>query len=343
MRAVTVPVGGQTGSPDAHPRMTTEHRDPDVSADPAATATVAAAVVTYDSADVLPAFLATVPAAMRGVGSWQLVVADNASADDSVAVVRRTAPDATVVELGVNGGYAAGINAAAATVPDVDALLVLNPDVRLGPGSVAPLVRTLGAPDVAIAVPHLTGPTGAPAHSLRREPTAVRTLAEAVLGGERAGRVPALGVLVTDPAAYTESHTVDWASGCAMLIDRRRFDDLGGFDESFFHGSEETDLCLRAGDRGWTVRYCPDSAMQHLGGGGEQSPVLRPIMFANRLELYRRREGALRAVPYRLALLLNEGLRCRRHPAHRATFARLLRPGHPSRSGRRSPSGATPS
>jgi GT2 family glycosyltransferase len=312
--------------------MATERPDPSTDPDPAATAVVAALVVTWNSAAQLPAFLRSLPAAMEGVGSWRLVVADNASSDDSVELVRRTAPDATVVELASNGGYAVGVNAAAREAADADAVLVLNPDVRLGPGSVAPLVRALAIPGTVVAVPRVRGPAGQTAWSLRRESNVLRTLGEAVLGGERAGRIPALGVLISDPAAYESPRRVDWASGCAMLIDRERLGQLGGLDESFFHGAEETDFCLRVRDRGWTVRYCPQAVVQHLGGGGEQSTVLRPIMFANRLELYRRRHGAVRAGAYRSALLLNEALRSARHAAHRATFRRLLRPGHPSRS-----------
>ena len=100
-----------------------------------------------------------------------------------------------------------------------------------------------------------------------------------------------------------------------MLIDRRCYDALGGWDETFFHGSEETDFCLRARDAGWSVRFVPDAVAVHLGGDGARSTSLRPIMFTNRLELYRRRRGPRRALAYRLALALNEALRFYRGPA----------------------------
>ena len=66
-----------------------------------------------------------------------------------------------------------------------------------------------------------------------------------------------------------------------MLIDRRCYDALGGWDESFFLYSEETDFCLRARDEGWLVGYTPEAAATHIGGHRERTS-LRVLMVANR-------------------------------------------------------------
>ena len=71
---------------------------------------VAVVVVLFNSESVLPDLLSSLPEGAAGV-SYELVLVDNASTDGSVALARRLAPDATVVETGRNGGYAAGINA----------------------------------------------------------------------------------------------------------------------------------------------------------------------------------------------------------------------------------------
>lgn len=289
---------------------------------------VAALVVTYNSTALLDDFVASLEDGFAGVGDWELVVADNASSDDSVERLHSLAPDATVVRLADNRGYAAGVNAAAAAT-DADALFVLNPDVRLSEGTVAALAA--GFDRGRVVAPRVVGPTGAHEPSLRRETSVSRVFGEAVLGGNRAGRHDRLGEMITDPTFYDAPRIVDWASGCALLIDRSWFEQLGGFDESFFHGSEETDFCLRTADSGGAVAYEPDAVVRHLGGDGAVSEHLRPVMFANRLELYRRRHGPCRTAGVRLGLLLNEALRAPRHAAHRATFRRLLRPGHPSR------------
>ena len=93
---------------------------------------VAVVVVTYHSSRLLADLVASLGPGLAGV-PWQLVVADNASTDDTVAVLRSLAPAARVVEMGRNAGYAAGINAAVAAADPHTALLVLNPDIRLAP------------------------------------------------------------------------------------------------------------------------------------------------------------------------------------------------------------------
>ena len=117
------------------------------------------------------------------------MVADNASTDGSLDLVRRRRPDARLIEVGRNLGYSAGINAAVAAAAPSDAVLILNPDVRLARGSVATLAAGLREPGVGIAAPRVTGPDGALDHSLRRDPTVLRALGEALLGGRLAGRL----------------------------------------------------------------------------------------------------------------------------------------------------------
>lgn len=108
---------------------------------------VAVLVVTWNSAAVLPEFLASLPEAMAGL-DWRLVVADNDSADDTVELIRSLAPDATVVQTGRNAGYAAGVNAALAAAAAWEggfrAALVCNPDIRMRQGCAKVLVDALG-------------------------------------------------------------------------------------------------------------------------------------------------------------------------------------------------------
>ncbi len=116
---------------------------------------VAVVVVTHNSSDVVEGLVGSLPAGMAEV-SWHLVVADNASADDSLAVLRGCAPDATVVALPDNRGYAAGINAAVAAAPAHTAVLVLNPDVRLAPGASRSCSPSCDAPGPASSSPGST-------------------------------------------------------------------------------------------------------------------------------------------------------------------------------------------
>jgi GT2 family glycosyltransferase len=279
---------------------------------------VTAIVVTYDSAEVIGGCLRALADHAAGVPS---IVVDNGSSDGTPDIV--TTHQVELVRSPRNGGYAAAINLGARHVAPGHDLLVLNPDTRITPGAVDALAAALAEPHTGIAVPRLIGPDGATAYSMRRNPTVLRAFGEAVLGGERAGRFACLGELVVGDAAYATPHVVDWASGAAMLVDRRCHEALDGWDESFFLYSEETDLCMRAADLGWSTRFTPSAVVQHLGGHGERT-ALRELMMRNKAELHRRRHGPVRGVAYRSALILQEALRSWRGPHQRAALRRLL-------------------
>jgi GT2 family glycosyltransferase len=292
-------------------------------------------VVTWNSAAVLPDFLASLPKGMDGL-DWRLVVADNDSADDTVALINALAPDATVVQTGRNAGYAAGVNAALAAAADWDgahgAVLVCNPDIRMERGCAATLVQALGTvlPDgdrVGISVPLLYEEDHALIHSLRRESSITRALGEAVIGNTRAGRFPNWSELVTDPDAYTRQTRADWATGALMAISADCLAACGPWDEGFFLYSEETEYCLRAGDLRFATRLEPEAAAVHLGGESKVSPRLWTLLTLNRVRLYRRRNGAAATLAFRVAVLLRESSRALMGRApNRAAAAALLNP-----------------
>ena len=287
---------------------------------------VTAVIVTYNSADVLEGCLAALPAAMEGVDRWRAVVVDNDSSDGSLGVAERALPDVQCRSTGRNAGYAAAINAGAADLPVDDRLLVLNPDIRMTPGSVARLVHALEASGAGIASPKLVGPDDELAYSQRRDPSLLRVLGEAVLGGGRAGRWSALGELDTDPDHYQSQRWVDWATGAALLISAECRAAVGAWDESFFLYSEETDYCQRARRAGFGVRFVPDAVATHLGGELETSGLLRRHLVRNKLRLYARSHSTAPTLLYRGALILNEASRAARGSApHRAGLTELLR------------------
>lgn len=298
--------------------------DPDGSAP--ARVDVAVVVVTYNSAALIKDFLAALPDGLDGV-RWHLIVVDNASRDGSEDLVRALAPESTIVQTGRNAGYAAGINAGVAAAPEHTAVLVLNPDVRLRPGCVAELLRTVRLPGTGIAVPRLVDGAGGLIPSQRREPSVVRTLAEVVLGGRLAGRIGSLGEVVTDEARYQRETVTDWAEGSTQLISSACWRRCDGWDESFFLYSEETDFALRARDLGLVTRYAPTAGAVHLEGEGRYHPQLWTMMTLNRLRLYRRRHGAVPAGAMWVALVLREARRAALgHDTSRAALSALFTP-----------------
>jgi N-acetylglucosaminyl-diphospho-decaprenol L-rhamnosyltransferase len=283
---------------------------------------IAVVIVTYNSAGLIRDALAALPAAFAGI-PYSCVVADNDSRDRTLEIVREVAPRATIVRMGGNLGYAAGINAGITAAGPHDAVVILNPDVRLEPGSVPLLQEALDIPGVGISVPRLLDGSGALLYSLRREPTIGRAVGEALLGGMRAGRHPMLGEVVTDGRAYEHAHSVDWATGAVWCCSRTCAETVGTWDESYFLYSEETDFALRAHDLGLATYYVPEAVATHLGGESATSPALHARLAVNRSKLFRSRHGRASSAVFRGAVFLNEALRAAR-PTSRAALAALI-------------------
>ncbi|HOA85950.1 MAG: glycosyltransferase family 2 protein [Microbacteriaceae bacterium] len=258
---------------------------------------VAAVVVTYNSEDRIEALLASLPAAMGDL-SYSVVVVDNGSIDGTVALLEgRT--DCTVVRS-TNVGYAGGMNRAVKASPPSKTVLILNPDSVLDPGCVPAMCRVLEAPEVTVVAPRVREEDGSLSPTLRRGPTFLR------VGGLSFTGRPAFSERIEDPREYELEHEVEWAVGAILLIDRARYEALGGMDESYFLYSEETDFSLRAKDRGWITVYTPAAGAMHVGGASGESSTTHTMKVLNRVRLYRRRAGKIRAVFYFWGVVLIE-------------------------------------
>ncbi|MGW5050973.1 glycosyltransferase [Actinokineospora sp. NPDC004072] len=281
---------------------------------------VAVVIVTYNSAEVIGDCLAALPAALAGVDA-RVVVVDNASTDGTAERAAAADPAAKVVHRAGNDGFGAGVNAGIRHAEGCD-VLVLNADVRLSPGSVAVLQRALRP--AGIAVPKLIDEDGRVHHSLRRAPTSLRTLGEAVLGGARAGRWRHLGETITHPKAYERAGEHDWATGAVWLISRECLDAVGVLEERFLLYSEETDFMLRAGRAGFATRYEPAATAVHLGGESTTSARLWSLVVTNKVRLHRERFGRAAAARMWLAAMADSLIRAARGSARHRQAARSL-------------------
>jgi N-acetylglucosaminyl-diphospho-decaprenol L-rhamnosyltransferase len=269
---------------------------------------ILAVVVTFNSARVLPGLLETLADGFGNM-SWQLVVGDNDSADNSVDLVLERVPSAKIVRLGRNAGYAAAINAAVAAGGPHTAVLILNPDVRLDAGCVPELLRAVRKPGTGIAVPRLVDARGQLIESMRREPTLIRAWADAMIGASIAGRFPLLGEMVTARGTYDGERLTDWAEGSVQLVSAECWSRCGPWDESFFLYSEETEFDLRARDAGYATRFVPSATAVHLEGGSAQTPGLWRLLVLNRVRLYHRRNGPVKGAFFWMAILFREASR----------------------------------
>jgi N-acetylglucosaminyl-diphospho-decaprenol L-rhamnosyltransferase len=285
--------------------------------------------VSYNSGQVLRELLDSLEAGMQGIDTFEVVVADNDSADNSVDIALAHPIRPRVVRVGRNAGYAGGINSATATVRNDADLLILNPDVRLLPGAARILVERLADPSVGVAVPKILDEDGTLTWSQRREPSIATAWAEAILGGTLAARLGA-GEKISDPALYDSDGPIAWAEGSVLAVAARARRLVGEWDESFFLYSEEVDYQRRVREAGFNIVYDPRSRVLHDGGESGTNPRLFELMTANKIQYYGRHNGALPTFLFRLGILLGEAARSWRGSVHRAGLRGALTPQRPA-------------
>ena len=267
--------------------------------------TVAVVLVTYESAEHLPACVASLPPA-AAPHDVELVVVDNASRDDSVGIARSLG--AKVVENPRNLGYSEGVNRGAAETA-APWLLVANPDTLLAPGSLARLIETASAdPRIACIGPRLRNLDGSDYPTGRRFPSLLVGGLHALLAPVWPGN-PATRRYHLASIDRTVPAKVDWVSGACMLLRRSAFDEVGGFDSAYFMYFEDMDLCLLLARAGWKVVLEPRAIVDHVGGGSTRAAPYRKVLNHHRstLRFYRRRyahDPRLALVPLVAAALL---------------------------------------
>lgn len=192
--------------------------------------------VTHNSAAVIGAVLASLPQGLRAI------VVDNASGDESTAIARRAG--AQVIEYPDNSGFGAACNlgAKAGSAPLV---LFLNPDCIVRAGALDAMVAAAARyPHAAAFNPRLVDAAGR--ISLKR-----KTL---LAPGE---------AFPDDPAGDCE---LPFLSGAALLVRRKAFEEIGGFDANIFLYYEDDDLCRRLRERGWKLMHVHDAVVMHDAG-----------------------------------------------------------------------------
>lgn len=195
-------------------------------------------------------------------------------------------------------GFGAACNLGASRAQG-EYFLFLNPDVVVGSEAVQQLFQALsGHPSAGIAIGRLSGPNGDIHATCRRFPTPANLLFSHGsmlyrLFGARRG-----DYMLPD---YESVTSVDWGTAALMMISKRWFETLSGFDESFFMYLEDTDLCYRLNQAGGDVVYVPQARGVHLWGYSTRLYRFRRILWHHR-SLWRYFVKHHRTVP-RLAAL----------------------------------------
>ena len=221
---------------------------------------LAIVILNWNGEDMLRQYLPSVLRYSRDEAT--VYVADNGSTDDSLALLREHFPEARLLELGRNWGFAEGYNRALSQI-DAEYYLLLNSDVECTHHWLTPLLEFMDShPQAAACQPKLL----AMADNDRFEYAGA-------CGGflDRYGYPFCRGRLFEtvehDHGQYDTAMPVLWATGAALMVRASRYKEVGGLDARFFAHCEEIDLCWRLRIKGYEVWCIPDSRVYHLGGG----------------------------------------------------------------------------
>lgn len=238
---------------------------------------VAVVILNYNGADMLRTFL---PGVVECSPEAEVVVADNASTDDSVGVVTSLFPTVRLIRLERNWGFADGYNKALEQV-DAEYSILLNSDVEVTKGWIAPMLAALDADSNVVACQ--------PKILDYKRKTHFEYAGAA--GGfiDRYGypycRGRIFDTLEEDKGQYDTVCDISWATGAALMIRTAEYRAAGGLDGRFFAHMEEIDLCWRLRARGSRILCVPQSTVYHVGGAtlSKSNPKKTYLNFRNNL------------------------------------------------------------
>ncbi len=204
----------------------------------------------WNGKDLLERFLPSWEAAIAGHPGSEIVIVDNGSTDGSAAWIRANYPAVKLLALTENLGFGGGSNAGFRAAKN-DIVVLLNSDMRVEPDFLAPLLA--GFTDEAVFAVSCQIFLGD--KTKRREETGLTE------GWWQDG---GLRVSHREDPAIDRLFPCFYGGGGSCAFDRRKFLELGGFDELLapFY-LEDTDLGFLAWKRGWKVLYQPASVVHH--------------------------------------------------------------------------------
>jgi GT2 family glycosyltransferase len=244
---------------------------------------VAIVILNWNGVEHLRTFLPSVVAS-----EWpnlEIVLGDNASTDSSVAFVSSHYPQIRIIRNNANYGFTGGYNRVLEKV-DADYYILLNSDVEVPTGWIKPVIDLMETdPLIAAAAPKIK---------------AYNQRTHFEHAGAAGGFIDEFGYpfcrgrvfyeIEEDKGQYNQSGEVFWASGAALFIKKKYWDEAKGFDDRFFAHMEEIDLCWRLKNSGYKVMYCAESEVFHVGGGtlNTENPFKTYLNFRNNLLLLKK-------------------------------------------------------
>lgn len=264
---------------------------------------VAIVILNFNGRRHLQQFLPSVLASTYP--NCEIIVADNASTDDSISFLKQHFPDVRLLQFKTNYGFAEGYNQALREVK-AEYYVLLNSDVEVSPAWVEPIIDLMERDPAAAAC----------------QPK-IKSYAEKnkfEYAGASGGWIDRFGypfcrgrvfaITEEDRGQYDDTQEIFWASGAAFFIRAPLFHNIGGFDGDYFAHAEEIDLCWRLKNAGYKILVRPRSVVYHVGGGtlSYNTPFKTYLNFRNTLVTILKNERANQLPRLILIRLLLDGL-----------------------------------
>jgi len=263
---------------------------------------IAVVILNWNGAKLLEQFL---PSVTEYSGEAKVYVADNASTDNSIAVIREKFPLVTIIQNKGNYGFAQGYNTALQQVEEEYYALV-NSDIEVTENWLSPILSIFDSePNIGIIQPKILD---------------YKNKAYFEYAGAAGGFIDQFGYpycrgrifdnVEKDNGQYDDERDIFWASGACFFIRKGIYRELNGFDGDFFAHQEEIDLCWRAFNLGYKAKYTSKSIVYHVGGAtlNESNPKKTFLNFRNSLLMLAKNLPENKLFPILLARLVLDGL-----------------------------------
>lgn len=191
-----------------------------------------------------------------------IIIADNASSDDSIDFLNKKYPDIRIIKNDRNYGFAKGYNISLSQV-DAEYYILLNSDIEVTPKWIEPVIALMDSDkNIAACQPKILSYD-------QKE--------KFEYAGAAGGFIDKYGYpfcqgrvfqeLEDDKGQYDNVKEIFWATGACLFVKANLFNESGGLDNDFFAHMEEIDFCWRMKNAGYKIMYCPQSVIYHVGGG----------------------------------------------------------------------------
>lgn len=263
---------------------------------------IAVVILNWNGSALLRQFL---PSIIEFSQEANIYVIDNASTDDSISILKNEFPTVEIIENKGNFGFAKGYNEGLKSIKE-PYLALVNSDIEVTEKWLQPISTILDTePETAILQPKILD---------------YKNKAYFEYAGAAGGFIDKYGYpfcrgrifdsIEEDKGQYDTNISIFWASGACFFIRNEIYKKLNGFDEDFFAHQEEIDLCWRATNSKFTIKYCKDSKVYHVGGAtlNNENPRKTYLNFRNSLFMLTKNLPQKKLFPILFTRMLLDGI-----------------------------------